>query len=469
MPKNAKNKKYKMYKNVLLLGLSGIIAKLFDFSFRAFYAGVLGTEGMGLLSLGFSMHGVMLTIATAGLGVAVSRCTSVYIERGNPAAVKKCMKMAVFGVSTLALTVILITFLFSDKIAERLLGDGRISFSLCTLMPSVLFMGISYCTKGCFYAERRVLPPASSEILEQAVKFVSIRVLLKIFLPFGIEYGCAAVFGGITMGELSSCVYLLFWYRREERLNFRLEAQETAAPSRAEMLTKLLGVSVPSMITSLCCSALRMQEEVLIISALERGNMPHGEAVSALGVMCGMVMPLLVLPLNLTGSVMSLLVPEISRAEARGGGSLRRTVKKVYGLGMTVGIVVGLFFMIFGGSASRAFYKTDAAAELVVCLAPLCPVMFMDSLSCSILNGLGKQLRLLLFSLLDFALRLSVIYFAMPRYGTSAFAAMTAASNIFTCMLSLSGVLWLVWGEKYIFKLKLTKSAKCAILKHRER
>ena len=271
------------------------------------------------------------------------------------------------------------------------------------------------------------------------------------------------------MGELSSCVYLLFWYRREERLNFRLEAQETAAPSRAEMLTKLLGVSVPSMITSLCCSALRMQEEVLIISALERGNMPHGEAVSALGVMCGMVMPLLVLPLNLTGSVMSLLVPEISRAEARGGGSLRRTVKKVYGLGMTVGIVVGLFFMIFGGSASRAFYKTDAAAELVVCLAPLCPVMFMDSLSCSILNGLGKQLRLLLFSLLDFALRLSVIYFAMPRYGTSAFAAMTAASNIFTCMLSLSGVLWLVWGEKYIFKLKLTKSAKCAILKHRER
>ena len=98
MPKNAKNKKYKMYKNVLLLGLSGIIAKLFDFSFRAFYAGVLGTEGMGLLSLGFSMHGVMLTIATAGLGVAVSRCTSVYIERGNPAAVKKCMKMAVFGV-----------------------------------------------------------------------------------------------------------------------------------------------------------------------------------------------------------------------------------------------------------------------------------------------------------------------------------------------------------------------------------
>lgn len=469
MPKNAKNNKYKMYKNVLLLGLSGIIAKLFDFSFRAFYAGVLGTEGMGLLSLGFSMHGVMLTIATAGLGVAVSRCTSVYIERGNPAAVKKCMKMAVFGVSILALTVILITFLFSDKIAENLLGDGRISFSLCTLMPSVLFMGISYCTKGCFYAERKVFPPASSEILEQAVKFVSIRVLLKMFLPFGIEYGCAAVFGGITIGELSSCLYLLLWYRREERRNFRLDIREAVAPGRGEMLSKLLGVSVPSMITSLCCSALRMQEEVLIISALERGNMSHSEAVSALGVMCGMVMPLLVLPLNLAGSVMSLLVPEISRAEIRGYSSLRHAVKKVYSLGLTVGIVVGLFFMIFGGSASLAFYKTDAASELVACLAPLCPIMFMDSLSCSILNGLGKQLRLLLFSLLDFTLRLSVIYFAMPRYGTSAFAAMTAASNIFTCMLSLSGVFWLVWGDDCIFKLKLTKLAKCAILKHRQR
>ena len=62
-----------LYANIFILGLSGIIAKLFDFSFRAFYSRALGAEGMGLLSLGFSLHGVMLTIATAGLGIRLYR------------------------------------------------------------------------------------------------------------------------------------------------------------------------------------------------------------------------------------------------------------------------------------------------------------------------------------------------------------------------------------------------------------
>ena len=169
-----------LYANIFILGLSGIIAKLFDFSFRAFYSRALGAEGMGLLSLGFSLHGVMLTIATAGLGIAVSKPASVYTERGNPAAVRQCVRMAIVGVSVPALLVMLITFIFAPRIAAVILGDIRIAPSLCTLVPSIIFMGISYCTKGCFYAIRKTLPPASSEILEQAVKFVSIWGLLKI-------------------------------------------------------------------------------------------------------------------------------------------------------------------------------------------------------------------------------------------------------------------------------------------------
>ena len=70
-------------KNALILGLSGILAKSFDFIFRAYYSRILGAEGMGLLSLGFGLHGVMLTVSTAGLGVAVSKITSEYIEQNR--------------------------------------------------------------------------------------------------------------------------------------------------------------------------------------------------------------------------------------------------------------------------------------------------------------------------------------------------------------------------------------------------
>lgn len=459
MPKSS------VIKNVVILGMSGIIAKSFDFVFRAYYSRFLGAEGMGLLSLGFSVHSVMLTFATAGLGVAVSKITSEYMERRMPGAVRSCMHSALFGVGTLSLLVMLITLVLSPQISRRMLGDVRMTVSLCTLVPSVLFMGLSYCLKGCFYAARKVAAPASSEILEQIVKFISIRTLLRLFMPYGVEYGCAAVFGGITIGELSSCAYLTILYIREERSAYGIAGgyteEDLQKRSVRELVCKLLGVSVPSMITSLCCSALRVQEEVLIISALERGAMPHSDAVRALGVIHGMAMPLLVLPLNLMGSVMSLLVPEISRAGVGGRTRLRSTAVKIYKIGAAAGCAVGVTFMLFGDKITGAVYGSRDAAELVVCLAPLCPVMFADSLSCAVLNGLGKQLKMLAFTLADFAVRLSIIYFALPSGGMTAFAIMIAVSNIFTCTLSTGSVLKYIGGAE---GKKLTKRIKYGIV-----
>ena len=105
-----------MLKSAGILMFSGICAKSFDFAFRAFYSRQLGTEGMGLLSLGFGLHGVMLTVSTAGLGVAVSKVVSEYLEKGQLRAVKRSMRLAIWGVACLALTVILLTLLSAEWI-----------------------------------------------------------------------------------------------------------------------------------------------------------------------------------------------------------------------------------------------------------------------------------------------------------------------------------------------------------------
>lgn len=454
MPKNI------IMKNIFILGISGIIAKTFDFVLRAFYSRALGAEGMGLLSLGFSLHGVMLTFATAGLGVAVSKIASEYMEQKNYGAVRECMHLALFGVCTLSMVLQIVVFLGADIIAASTLGDGRAASGLCALSPSVLFMGISYCLKGYFYAARKTLQPASSELLEQCVKLVSIALLLKRLLPYGTEYGCTAVFGGISIGELSSCAYLSFFYLKEERALSSFKGKTTV--DKKNMVCKLLGISLPSMITSLCCSALRASEEILIVNALKRGKMEHSAALGMLGVLKGMAMPLLVLPLNLAGSVMSLLVPEISRASVGGKAKLKAAVVKVYKTAALAGTACAVVFTCFGGELTTMLYGTNSAARLVTVLAPLCPVMFADSVSCSMLNGMGKQLRLLLVTLADFMLRFTVIYFFIPTGKEGAFVAMTAISNIFTCMLTCFGVAGTI--NPFGKSVKLTKRVKCGIV-----
>ena len=66
-----------------LLTTTGVIAKTVDFTFRAYYSKHLGAEGMGIYSLIMSIFGIVLSLSSAGMGVAVSRLVSVMEEQEN--------------------------------------------------------------------------------------------------------------------------------------------------------------------------------------------------------------------------------------------------------------------------------------------------------------------------------------------------------------------------------------------------
>lgn len=442
-------------KKASILGFSGVCAKSIDFILRGFYSRMLGAEGMGLLSLGFGIHGVMLTVATAGLGVATSKIVSQYIEKEDYGAVYKSMKISINSVILLSLVVLLLTFLFAEWIAERILGDIRVSTSICCLAPSILFMGISYCLKGYFYATRKVSIPASSEFVEQAVKVTLIFTMLKFFLPKGIEYGCTAVFIGITIGEFSSCLYLtLFFLAEKKNPNFSTD--------RTCIGREIFKISFPAMLTSLFGSTLRMQEEVLTVSALKSFGMSHNDATGCLGVIHGMVIPMLFFPLNLIGSVNTLLVPEISRANACGNRErLKSKIKKIYISGFVISVIVLLIFQIYPRELSWLIYKNISIVPYIKILSVIIPLMFAESLSCAILNGLGKQTTILFCSLSDAIMRIVGIIILVTQKGVKGLFLIFIISGIYSCFVAVKAVMRTCFAGKYrnfAFKIKKNKA-----------
>ncbi len=440
--------------------LSGIAAKTIDFVFRAYYSKQLGSEGLGVFSLCFAVHGIMLNIATGGIGVAVSKIVSEKFAKREYGQVKATMRVAVTCVLVLSVIVISLTCLFSRQIAEGFLKEPRCSTSIICLSPSVLFMGISYCIKGYFYASRRVLPPASSEFLEQAVKITLITYLLKKMLPLGIEHGCEAVFTGISLGECSSCIYLLCFYMADQR---RMKCRGKDRMSRAAAL--VAKIALPIMTTSMATSFLRMREEVLIVDSLQRSGMGHQEALSIYGGIHGMVMPLVVFPLTLLSSCFTMLVPEISRAYARQSSArLKTLVSKIYRFCTFFGFLVMCIIITYSTQLSTLVYDAPQLAPYLRVVALLCPLMFVDSVSCGMLNGMGKQSALLKFSFIDAISRILLIILFIPEYGTGALLFVIVTSNILTPYLTMKRVLreskihfqWSGWLLKHIVSAGIT-------------
>lgn len=424
-----------MLRSTLLLTVSGIAAKTVDFIFRAFYSRQLGSEGMGIFSLCFAVHGLVLNLATGGLGVAVSKLVSEHYAAGRLAETKKTMRIALSVVGGLSIAAIILTCVLSQYIAENFLKEPRCRGSIICIAPSVMFMGISYCIKGYFYASRRVLVPASSEFLEQAVKISLISYLLTKMLPYGVEYGCMAVFMGISIGELSSCLYLCAFY------TFSIRQIKCDGGRCKAVLPAILKVSVPIMTTSLAGSFLRMHENVIIVSSLKKSGFLQAEALSVYGGIHGMVMPLIVFPLTLLSSCFTLLVPEISRAYAmKNRLRLQTLVSRLYRFCALFGFLVLSVLMVFGEKLITLVYAAPEIAGYLKTLAVISPFMFIDSISCGILNGMGKQPRLLIFSMLDSCSRIALIYLLMPYFGINALVGIIIFSNLLTSVLTYKSV-----------------------------
>lgn len=414
-------------KSMLMLTLSGVLAKTIDFSFRSFWSSRLGEEGMGVFSLVMSAYGIILSLSGAGMGAAVSRIVAIKTDEKQGEG-ERALKTAVTITGNIGLFCTAFVFFFADSIAVSSLGDSRCALGLLCIAPASIFMGVSACIKGYFYGKGQIFTPASSEFIEQGIKIASISFFLKKGLSLGAEYGCAGVLLGLTVGELSSCLYLFIRYNLKRE---KLSCQKS-------QLLPILRLSLPTMVGAVGSSFFRMTEDIWIVRGFKRYGMDADKALGTYGLIHGMAMPLLVFPLTLISSFMAFLIPEISKAEKN--KALGRAVKKVWAVASLCGGIIFLVFFFFCEEISVAVYGTEESARYIRPLCILCPVMILDSLSNGILVGLGEQTRLLLYGLFDSALRLGVVYFVLPSFGNGAIIAMIFLSNIITCHFTMNRV-----------------------------
>ena len=79
----SKNKKSSIGKNAAILGLAGIIVKIFGAIYRIPMTALIKDVGIGYFQSAYPIYEIMLAISTAGLPVAVSTIVSREIAKEN--------------------------------------------------------------------------------------------------------------------------------------------------------------------------------------------------------------------------------------------------------------------------------------------------------------------------------------------------------------------------------------------------
>ncbi len=427
-------KKKVFFFNAVLLTASTLLLRTMNISYRMYLTSKIGAEGMGLYQLVFSVFVLAITLSTSGVSLAVTRLVSEAIADGHPqtvrSGVRKCLCFSL-GVSVAAMAAM---YGCSGWIGHSLLGDDRVILPLRLLAPGLPFMALCSCLKGYFLAVRGVVKSACGEILEQLVTIGVTVVIFTFLMPGGIEGGCCAIMVGSTVGEVASFGYIyLLYLLHVRRLRGNLPAQKSGG-----VLHKICHIALPITCSSTLRSGLGALENILIPVGLRKYGASAQASMSEYGTIQGMVMPVLYFPSSFLIAFSSLLIPEMSEANAlRKSRFINRATSRSMQLTLLFSIFVTAIFLSFSRELGMIFYESEQAGTLLRIFAPLVPLFYLDSVVDGILKGLDQQLHSMKYNFSDSAIRVVLIFFLIPLTGSRGYIGILFFSTIFNATLSI--------------------------------
>ena len=401
--------------------------------FNIYISNTIGEEAVGVFSLVMSVYMFVITLASAGINIATTRVVSEELACNNHIGAKRTARRSLILSLFFGCCASIIFFIFADFITIRCLNN-RISkdviYLICIALP---FISMSSAVNGYFTAVRRVYKNAFAKFFEEFVKIVCTAILLKSFMPNGIDYACYALILADVISEVLSFLYLYILYKFDKH-KFRSKSRYKDLDSYNK---RILRITIPVALTSYLRSGLSTAKQLLIPFSLQKSGMNSSNSLIAYGIVNGMAMPIIMFPVILVTSFSGLLVPEFSRyyVEKKYRKIISSSTIILFGT-FIFSIFITFMIFIFADELSLIIYDKLEIAKYLRILSPLIVVMYLDIVIDSILKGLDAQVSVMGINVFDCIVSISFIYFLVPILGFSGYIISIFISEIIDFSLS---------------------------------
>ena len=182
-----------------------------------------------------------------------------------------------------------------------------------------------------------------------------------------------------------------------------------------------------------------MLEHAAVPWGLRRFGKSSSDALSSYGILHSMALPVVMFPYAVIGAFTSLLVPEMTSFAERGeSGCALSAARRVISTTVFFGIGAAGIFMTFWYELGMSVYSSAEAGRMIRLLAPVLPMMFLDTTVDAMLKGLGEQVYCVKVNIADAVTSLFLVLFLVPRAGIFGYIAVIYVSEAVNASLSVS-------------------------------
>lgn len=427
----------RFFLNALSITSVSLLMRSVGVAFNIYVSNIAGAEAMGLYSLLGGIYGFSITIAAAGINLGTTRLVSESLGKDDTHTALSTVKCALICCSISGGCASILLFGLSDIIGKYILSDERTIASLRVLSFTLIPVAVCSCLSGYFNAVRRVKISSASQVLIQGIKIFVTSHLLSMMLYNGTEQACLSLVLGGAFAEIVSLIisFSLYVYDRNHHFPTK-DFKKTDNPGL--IAGKLLKITIPITVASCIRSGLTTIQHVLIPKGLKLNGASWQAALSSYGILHSMVLPVILFPSAFITSFSGLLIPEVAECKVRGDYSrLRRITYRILTLSLFFSIGVSGIMIFLSNDIGMTFYNSKEACIYIRTLAPLIPIMYIDSAVDAILKGMGHQIYSMNVNIIDALTSCIFALLLIPRLGIYGYIISIYATECMNTILSI--------------------------------
>lgn len=424
-------------KSALILTGANVVTRLLGFFYRIYMSKTIGAEGMGLYQIITPLYLLIWAISSSGLSTTMSKLTAQEKAKNQPGNVNRILTIAlILSVST-ALILSLLVHSFAEEISLYIIKDSRTALSLKWLSPCFPFMAAGSVIRGYFLGMQEAKIPALSQVIEQLVRMAAVYVLADSFIPMGLEYACGAAILGMALGEIISFLFTvlnLLYSAPKERPKIPTMNIKTA-------FLLIFTMAMPLTLNRVAGSVYSTIENIILPQRLQLYGMSQSQALSQLGRLSGMAMPLVMFPSSLLTALATAILPVVAQCSTLKNYSRISSVLK-HSLLLTAVIACGTggLFLSMGYEIGQLVYSEREIGSMMKLMSFICPFSYLQVTLSGVLNGLGEQLFIFKTNFISSVLNLISIYFLVPLYGINGFIYIWLGVSVFMTVITVNRI-----------------------------
>lgn len=406
-------------KAVFTLTSFTLVERVCGFIFKIYLSRAIGAVGMGVYSVALSFVFVLLTLITSGIPLVVSRETAKC--SGKDCTSRLCSAALVIEIiASVGMCVIVLAL---SKPLSMLFADPKSMPLVLIMLPSVVFTAVYSAFRGCLWGQKKFTAVSLVELIEQIARII-ICVILFTVVSSSTEMVALSMSLSCFVSAVA-CVIFYFAYKGKMK-------------SPKGEIKPLIKTSAPISFTRAFSSANNYIIALVVPFLLISAGASNEQSMYIFGSAVGMALPLLFLPITITGSLAFVLIPTLSQAyAAKDYKTLTRQIETAIAFSVIVALMCYPAYYVLGEPLGVFIYDNIDSGKFLQSAAWLLVPLSAENITSSMLNSLDLEKKSLINYAIGSVVMFAILFAFYGRFTIEVFTYAFGASLIISTVLDV--------------------------------